>query len=72
MQSRMISVCDIFDALTGGDRSYKTRHAFGDAAMILRKEADYGALDPDIVDIFIRKVIPQIVDPEAHTNGDGE
>ena len=72
MQSRMITVCDIFDALTGGDRSYKTRHAYGDAAMILRKEAEKGALDPDIVDIFIHRVIPQISDPEANTNIDND
>ena len=70
LQSRMITVCDIFDALTGGDRSYKTRHSFGDAARILREEVSAGALDPDIVDIFIRRVIPQISAPEMHTNGD--
>lgn len=64
LQSRIITICDIFDALTGGDRLYKTRHSFGDAAWILHEEAKSGALDPNIVDLFIAKVIPQISDPE--------
>ncbi|MBO4349878.1 MAG: FHA domain-containing protein [Proteobacteria bacterium] len=65
LQSRIITVCDIFDALTGGDRSYKTRHSFGDAAQILMKEAREGALDGNIVEIFISQVIPQISDPDV-------
>lgn len=64
LQSRIITICDIFDALTGGDRLYKTRHSFGDAAGILRQEAKAGALDPNIVDLFIARVIPQISNPE--------
>ncbi|MBQ9395072.1 MAG: FHA domain-containing protein [Proteobacteria bacterium] len=64
IQSRIITICDIFDALTGGDRLYKTRHSFGEAAEILLAEAKSGALDSDIVDLFIERVIPQIADPE--------
>ncbi len=64
LQSRIITICDIFDALTGGDRSYKLRHSFGEAAMILRKEAADGALDINIVELFIEQVIPQITNPE--------
>ena len=67
LQSRMITVCDIFDAMTGGDRSYKTRHSFGDAAQFLMEQANSGALDRDIVEIFIDKVIPQISDPDLYT-----
>jgi 3',5'-cyclic-nucleotide phosphodiesterase len=69
LQSRIITICDIFDALTGGDRSYKTRHSFGDAAQILLQDAKAGALDKDIVDLFIEQVIPQIVDAEAVSSG---
>ena len=64
IQSRIITVCDIFDALTGGDRLYKTRHSFGEAAEILLAEAKSGALDSNIVNLFIERVIPQIADPE--------
>ena len=67
-QSRIITVCDIFDAMTGGDRPYKTRHSFGDAAYFLQKEAHNGALDQAIVDIFIDDVVPQISDPDAAFN----
>lgn len=59
-QSRMITVCDIFDALTGGDRSYKTRHNIKDAAQFLVDDVRRGKLDADIVDIFISEVIPKI------------
>lgn len=64
LQSRIITICDIFDALTGGDRLYKTRHSFGEAAEILLSEANSGALDSNIVNLFIERVIPQIADPE--------
>ena len=64
LQSRIITVCDIFDALTGGDRPYKTRYSFGEAAQILQREARDGALDAGIVDLFVSRVIPQITDPE--------
>ena len=69
LQSRMITVCDIFDAMTGGDRSYKTRHSFGDAAQFLMDEVDHGTLDRDIVEIFIAQVIPQISDPDSLIGG---
>ncbi|MBR4985479.1 MAG: HD domain-containing protein [Proteobacteria bacterium] len=69
LQSRIITVCDIFDALTGGDRSYKLRHSFGEAAMILRKEAAEGALDINIVELFIEQVLPQISNPELASGG---
>lgn len=64
LQSRIITICDIFDALTGGDRPYKTRHSFGEAASILIEDARNGALDRDLVSLFVSKVIPQISDPE--------
>ena len=64
LQSRIITVCDIFDALTGGDRPYKTRYSFGEAAQLLQRDAREGALDENVVDIFVSKVIPQISDPE--------
>ena len=69
IQSRILTVCDIFDALTGGDRPYKTRHSFGDAAAILKREAQSGALDPNIVRIFITQVIPQLSSPDDSSSG---
>lgn len=69
LQSRILSVCDIFDALTGGDRPYKLRHSFADAANVLHKEVDAGALDGNIVEIFIEQVIPQLSNPDDISSG---
>lgn len=69
LQSRILAICDIFDALTGGDRPYKTRHSFADAAAILLKDAAAGGLDPDIVDLFIGQVIPQLSSPDIVSSG---
>lgn len=69
LQSRILAVCDIFDALTGGDRPYKTRHSFADAAAILTHDAANGGLDPDIVDLFIGQVIPQLSSPDIVSSG---
>ena len=62
IQSRMITVCDIFDALTGGDRSYKTRHDFAAAARFLDEDVREGRLDSDIVALFKSEIIPKIRD----------
>lgn len=69
LQSRILTVCDIFDALTGGDRPYKTRHSFADAAAILLREAASGALDGNIVDLFIGQVLPQLSAPDISSSG---
>ena len=52
LASRVMTVCDIFDALTAMDRPYKS--AIGDdrAFEILYMEAKEGLLDTDLVDVF--------------------
>ena len=53
LASRVMTVCDIYDALTAMDRPYKS--AIGDdrAFDILYSEAKQGLLDTDLVDIFV-------------------
>lgn len=53
LASRVMTVCDIYDALTAMDRPYKS--AIGDdrAFEILYMEAKDGMLDTDLVDIFV-------------------
>ena len=53
VQSRMITISDIFDALTASDRPYKK--ALGpDAALdILKREAEVGQLDRELFDVFL-------------------
>ena len=54
IQSKMMTVADIYDALTASDRPYKPAVAVERALDILKKEeAGRGKLDANLVDIFI-------------------
>ena len=52
LETRIMTVCDIFDALTASDRPYKKAMPVDKALSILRMEADEGALDPEVVELF--------------------
>lgn len=52
LETRIMTVCDIFDALTASDRPYKKAMPVEKALQILRWEAEEGALDSDIVELF--------------------
>lgn len=52
IETRIMTVCDIFDALTASDRPYKKAMPVEKALQILQWEAEEGALDPDIVELF--------------------
>lgn len=52
MQSQIMAVCDIFDALTAWDRPYKKAVPELKALDILRMEARAGKLNVDLVDAF--------------------
>jgi HD-GYP domain-containing protein (c-di-GMP phosphodiesterase class II) len=53
MQSRMMAISDIFDALVAWDRPYKKAVPVERALGILRDEAGTGKLDRQILDVFI-------------------
>jgi HD-GYP domain-containing protein (c-di-GMP phosphodiesterase class II) len=53
LQSRMMTVSDIYDALTASDRPYKRAVPTERALDILRMEVNDGLLDRDLVDTFI-------------------
>lgn len=53
VQSRMMTVADIYDALTAADRPYKKAVPTERAIDILRMEMRDGLLDPDIVEVFV-------------------
>ena len=53
LETRIMTVCDIFDALTASDRPYKKAVPVEEALEILRADAAAGALDADIVELFI-------------------
>jgi HD-GYP domain-containing protein (c-di-GMP phosphodiesterase class II) len=52
LETRIMTVCDIFDALTASDRPYKKAMPVEKALDILRMEAEEGALEKDIVELF--------------------
>lgn len=53
IQSRMMTVSDIYDALTAADRPYKRAVPTERALDILRMEMSEGLLDPSLVHVFI-------------------
>ncbi len=73
LQSRIMAVCDMFDALTAADRPYKKAIPASKALEILRAEASTGGLDPNLVEIFIGARLYETTknspepDPEPHS-----
>jgi HD-GYP domain-containing protein (c-di-GMP phosphodiesterase class II) len=55
IQSRILSVVDVFDALTAADRPYRCAISSHKGAKILKAEAKAGRLDEDIVNLFLDK-----------------
>jgi HD-GYP domain-containing protein (c-di-GMP phosphodiesterase class II) len=54
-QTRMMTISDIYDALTARDRPYKPAVPTSAALDILNAEAGRGQLDPDLLEVFIAK-----------------
>jgi response regulator RpfG family c-di-GMP phosphodiesterase len=59
VQSRMMSISDIYDALTASDRPYKKAVPHTLALDILSKEAKGGQLDRELLTVFIEAEIPK-------------
>jgi HD-GYP domain-containing protein (c-di-GMP phosphodiesterase class II) len=55
LESRIITVADIYDALTAADRPYKASLPHVAARDILWSEADRGRLDPALVEVFVEQ-----------------
>ena len=53
LASRVMAVCDVYDALVAVDRPYKPSMSDEVAFGILRDEAQRGLLDTDMVQIFM-------------------
>ena len=54
LETRIMTVCDIFDALTASDRPYKKAMPVEKALQVLQWEARDGMLDEDIVELFVK------------------
>ena len=57
LQARMMTIADIFDALTAQDRPYKRAVPAATALDILHAEAEQGKLDRDLLDVFVTQRI---------------
>ncbi len=55
LQTKMMTISDIYDALTAQDRPYKRAVPVDRALDILHAEADQGKLDRDLLDVFTTK-----------------
>jgi HD-GYP domain-containing protein (c-di-GMP phosphodiesterase class II) len=57
LETRLMTVCDIFDALTASDRPYKKAMPLEKALQVLEWEARDGMLDKDVVALFIESKV---------------
>ncbi|HEV2217413.1 MAG TPA: HD domain-containing phosphohydrolase [Candidatus Dormibacteraeota bacterium] len=57
LQAKMMTISDIYDALTAADRPYKRAVSVERALGILHDEANKGQLDSDLLDVFTQKRI---------------
>ncbi len=53
VQTRMMTICDIYDALTASDRPYKAAVPTTKALTILEDEVKHGKVDAHLLEIFI-------------------
>jgi HD-GYP domain-containing protein (c-di-GMP phosphodiesterase class II) len=63
VQSRMMTIADIYDALTATDRPYKKAIRVEEALDTLRHEQRAGALDGALLDLFIDARVFERTDP---------
>jgi HD-GYP domain-containing protein (c-di-GMP phosphodiesterase class II) len=54
LASKMMTICDIFDALSAADRPYKKALGMEQSLQILREAVSRNELDDELVDIFVK------------------
>jgi HD-GYP domain-containing protein (c-di-GMP phosphodiesterase class II) len=71
VEARMMSISDVYDALTASDRPYKKAVPHPLAIKILDEEAQRGQLDRELVDLFRDAEVPRhaLGKPEAAAEG---
>jgi hypothetical protein len=67
MTTRMMTIADIYDALTAADRPYKRALPTEKALQILQSEADAGALDAELLELFIKRRVYEATKDERHS-----
>lgn len=67
VQSRMLTICDIYDALTASDRPYKAAMPLSKALEILGAYAKEGKIDAALLNVFINAKVYQVTARIPHT-----
>ncbi|MBU1106543.1 MAG: GAF domain-containing protein [Candidatus Riflebacteria bacterium] len=62
IESQLLCVADIFDALTAQDRPYKPAVSVQKAIDILYMDVDQNHINRDIVDVFVKKQIYRVIE----------
>ncbi len=62
LQSQIMTISDIYDALTASDRPYKPKLSLDRTLAILHQEAATGKIDPDLLALFEHRQIYQIIE----------
>ena len=68
--SKIMTICDIFDALTASDRPYKAAVPAEFALDILQKEAKAGAIDQSLINVFIESAAYKTIEGKSNSEGD--
>jgi HD-GYP domain-containing protein (c-di-GMP phosphodiesterase class II) len=59
VQSKMMAIADVYDALTASDRPYKKAVPTVQALSILEQESKAGALDGELFRVFVQAEVPR-------------
>lgn len=59
LQSRILAIADVFEALTARDRPYKRARTLSEAIAIMDDMAKAGAIDEELFHFFVRSGIPK-------------
>lgn len=65
--SKIMTICDIYDALTASDRPYKPAMNNEQAIDILVNESKQGLLDEDLVQVFIDAKVFHVIDTKEYS-----
>jgi HD-GYP domain-containing protein (c-di-GMP phosphodiesterase class II) len=66
IQSQMMTIADIYDALTASDRPYKPRLSLDRSLAILHQEATDGKLDLNLLELFQQRQVYSVLNEINH------
>jgi response regulator RpfG family c-di-GMP phosphodiesterase len=61
IESRMMTICDVYDALCASDRPYRVAASHERAMQILHEMRDGGEIDGGLLDVFVERRVFQVL-----------